>query len=354
MKKCIMIILGLICCFVIAFGVGRFLLKGIKNTPNENLSVNTEKFLKKINYEEEIKREREKIEIKNIFPADVKEIAINNYNTTNVEPIKTILSSNEQIYNFMKLLNSTYWEEVDIPQLEKYKPIVDISINGKNTSIVLNMYAVNETDGELMINTENENKSYYISKRIFQDIVYYNYPKYYLHRSSLETPDKTKCLEAQKLAFDKLSDNEILTMKKAVGIAHSELESLLVNSIRTLKESTSPYWNTYITGQEMKDLISGEVFLFGDEYCFNYTLNSIKNITKIIRNEKVLNDLNLYINTLQEGIDNHDLAKCFAAHEIIHDYDVWIIEYPIQNLKIEPIDWSGLNVYFGKNHLIQQ
>ncbi len=354
MKKSVIIIFELICCFAISFGVGRFLLKRNKNISNEDVSVKTKEFQKEINYEKEIKTECEKIDIKNIFPADVKEIVINNYNTTNVEPIKTILSSDEKIYNFIKLLNSTYWEEKDIPQLEKYKPIVAISINGKNTSIILNMYGVNETEGKLMINTGNENKAYYISKRIFQDIVYYNYPKYYLHGSILETPDKTQCLKAQKLAFDKLSDNEISTIKKAVGIVHSELESLLVNSIRTLKEPTSPYWNTYITGQEMTDIISGEIFLFGDEYCFNYTLNSIKNITKIIKNEKALNDLNSYINTLQEGINKHDLARCFEAHEIIHDYDVWIIEYPIQNLKIEPVDWSGLKVYFGKNQLIQQ
>ena len=354
MKKSVIIIFELICCFAISFGVGRFLLKRNKNISNEDVSVKTKEFQKEINYEKEIKTECEKIDIKNIFPADVKEIVINNYNTTNVEPIKTILSSNEQIYNFIRLLNSTYWEEANIPQLKEYNPIVDISINGKNTSIVLHMYTRNETEGELIISTEDKNISYYISKNAFQNIVFYNYPKFYLHKSELETPNNYNCLEAQKLVFEGLNTNEIENIKEIVRISHSYLESLLVSSVITLKEPTSPYWNTYITGEKMKDIISGAVFLCGDEYCFNYTLNSIKSITKIIKNEKVLNDLNLYINTLQEGIDNHDLAKCFEAHEIIHDYDVWIIEYPIQNLKIEPVDWSGLKVYFGKNQLIQQ
>lgn len=39
---------------------------------------------------------------------------------------------------------------------------------------------------------------------------------------------------------------------------------------------------------------------------------------------------------------------------MFQDHDVWIIEYPIQNLRIEPVDWSELKVYFGKNYLIQQ
>lgn len=75
MKKSVIIIFELICCFAISFGV------------------------------------------KNIFPAGVKEIVINNYNTINLEPIKTILFSDEEIYNFIKLLNSTYLEEADIPRL---------------------------------------------------------------------------------------------------------------------------------------------------------------------------------------------------------------------------------------------
>ena len=36
----------------------------------------------------------------------------------------------------------------------------------------------------------------------------------------------------------------------------------------------------------------------------------------------------------------------FESHKIIHDYDYWAINYPV-SLKIEPVDWGGVNTYFG-------
>ena len=56
----------------------------------------------------------------------------------------------------------------------------------------------------------------------------------------------------------------------------------------------------------------------------------------------------MMLNILKEGMDEHDIEKCFEAHKTIHDYDYWVFNMQPSNFKIEPIDWGGIEVYFGK------
>lgn len=79
---------------------------------------------------------------------------------------------------------------------------------------------------------------------------------------------------------------------------------------------------------------------------FLYVLNELEKIKDISNDSKTKNDLNNAYNLLKYGIDNHNLDNCFESHKIIHDYDYWDINYPVI-LKIEPVDWGGVNTYFG-------
>ena len=42
----------------------------------------------------------------------------------------------------------------------------------------------------------------------------------------------------------------------------------------------------------------------------------------------------------------HDIGSLFALHEVIHDYDYYVVNYPI-SYSIAPPDWGGLDDYFG-------
>ena len=55
---------------------------------------------------------------------------------------------------------------------------------------------------------------------------------------------------------------------------------------------------------------------------------------------------NIHIN-LQKAMDRHDIEGCFKAHEAIHDYDYWIINYPAYFDTFPATDWGGVDVYFG-------
>ena len=45
------------------------------------------------------------------------------------------------------------------------------------------------------------------------------------------------------------------------------------------------------------------------------------------------------------GMEEHDIANLFKAHEIIHDYDYWVYNTPLQ-LNFPAPDWAGIKIYF--------
>lgn len=306
-----------------------------------------------IDYAIEISNELQSSKIKEYLPENIEEIIINNYLTTNPEPITKNYTDKEQIYKFIKLTNNTYWTEEQENDRTDNRETKDIVIKGNNSETILKLYAVSDTEGYVGIEKESNEKIYRISKIIFQEISSFNEEKFYLHKSELETPSEDKCIEAQKKVFEGLTDKEIKEVKEKITNAHTTLEYLLLDAVRLLKEPTSPYWNIYITGEAMADFSSGEIFSFGETYCFNYTLTTVQEAMKLIKNDTALNDLEEYCNKMTEGINNHDLSKCFEAHEILHDYDVWIIAYPKEDLKVAPPDWNGLKTYFGKTSMFE-
>lgn len=54
----------------------------------------------------------------------------------------------------------------------------------------------------------------------------------------------------------------------------------------------------------------------------------------------------MHIN-LQKAMDKHDIEGCFKVHETIHDYDYWIINYPVYFDTFPATDWGGVDIYFG-------
>lgn len=323
-----------------------------KETPTSSNTLENTNNTIGIDYVGEITKEIEKFKVKELLPTNINKIIIEDYLTTNPEPITETFSDKENILKFLKLINATYWTEEKENYMTENKATRYIILQGDNSSIILKTYGVSDKEGYIGIENGDNEKLYLISKAIYREILSFNDEKFYLHESELDAPSKEECLETQKWAFEGVSDKEKEEIQEQIRITHYTLEELLINSVRLLKEPTSPYWNIYITGKEMEDFSSGEVFVFGDEYCFNYTLTSVKDIMKKLNNETLLKDLELYCSTLEEGINNHDLSKCFEAHEILHDIDIWVIEYPVENLEFEPPDWSGLKTYFGKVSLI--
>ena len=56
---------------------------------------------------------------------------------------------------------------------------------------------------------------------------------------------------------------------------------------------------------------------------FLYVLDELTKIKDKIKEEITRNDLQRAYDTLQEGMKEHNLGKCFEIHKIINDYDYW-------------------------------
>lgn len=116
------------------------------------------------------------------------------------------------------------------------------------------------------------------------------------------------------------------------GYLHSKIEHGLLDSIDYLKDSNSNVWIS------LND---------SDPEVGNFTaiLLKMKEITNLLKNEKAKADLINAYEIWEEGMNNHNISKLFEAHEIIHDYDYWVINTPLE-LPFAPADWSGTKIYF--------
>ena len=82
-----------------------------------------------------------------------------------------------------------------------------------------------------------------------------------------------------------------------------------------------------------------------EEFIFtSYLYDKDSPIEYVIKEQEKIK--NIHIN-LQKAMDRHDIEGCFKAHEAIHDYDYWIINYPAYFDTFPATDWGGVDVYFG-------
>ena len=49
----------------------------------------------------------------------------------------------------------------------------------------------------------------------------------------------------------------------------------------------------------------------------------------------------------ESSIENHDLYGLFKAHEYIHDYDYFALNYPTKYVYSPYADYQGVDDYFG-------
>ena len=76
-------------------------------------------------------------------------------------------------------------------------------------------------------------------------------------------------------------------------------------------------------------------------------VDNLKKIENIIKEPETKEKIKEIYTKFQIAMDNHDIEGCFKAHEAIHDYDYWIINYPVYFETYPPADWGGIDTYFG-------
>ncbi len=352
MKKKVIIFIVII--LIISGIIGIVTMKGInekkeeKSKEESNFNQEDEK-VKDTNAE--INKLLEKSDISNYLPRDISEIKLINYQT---EDQKTdIYTDSDLILELVRILHNATWTETDENIECCY---LGIDIKGKDSTTRLELEAIHVTEmqeklgyiklikGDLKVNFTVNGGAYY-------ELYGFEKPKYYLHKSNLELPNKDICYKAKEKALTGLNENEIRELQKTIYDYQCMMESILGESTWVLKEKTSYYWRQQIYDEVFTDNITGTKVYNGDRLI--KVLQEVKKQVEIIKDEETKRDLEKFCNLLKEGLDERDIEKCFEAHEILHDYSIWVINYPVMNLMIEPYDWSAFKTYFGKASIIK-
>lgn len=88
-------------------------------------------------------------------------------------------------------------------------------------------------------------------------MVNFEIEKYYLHDSNLELPTQKKCYEAQEKVLNDLQENEKEHIQEKIRNIHHLLERVLIDAVRLIKDSNSPYWEDFTSYGVFTDPFTG-------------------------------------------------------------------------------------------------
>lgn len=349
-KKLIFILFIVVFIIVISFLIGNTLMnKFIVSKEKTHTNANIEQSIENNNNVLNISKSNE---ISLSFPEDITEIKLVNYLSDSSNPTTYTINDIEKMKDFIQLFTSSTWIE-DNTSYNNFTTFWKITIKG-STITTFNMFGVGGVNGNygiVQVNYDNYSKLYQIPKTTYLDILSFTTEKYYLHESDLEIPNQDKCYEAQNKVFSELDENTKNEIKKEIQQIHGSLEYTLLDAVRILKDSNSPYWIRFIEPGIYEEPLDPSTKVESNGILTIY-LNKTNDLLNKIKNSNVRNDLNIAYTYLKEAIDEHNIEKLFEAHKIIHDYDYWVINTPV-HLDYEPADWSGVDTYFGKASILE-
>lgn len=289
-------------------------------------------------------------ELSEYLPKNIKKINFINYMSDEKNPTTYEITDIEKMKGFIDLFFETYWDEQEKNEKIYEGNYWSIEIIG-DTSLNLNTKGlIGETEGLVEIKNSEIQKVYKVDKNIYLEIQAYTNERYYLHESNLELPKQNICYIAQKKALTGLSENEKNIIQEEIRLAHLEMEYTLVDAVNVLKDSKSVYWTAFTVRGPFN--VPNTETIVDSNGRFLIILERIEKLIDIVKDEETQIDFKLIYNTLKEGMDEHDLKKCFEAHEILHDYDYFVINTPVF-LDVAPTDWSGIYTYFGRVTIIE-
>lgn len=323
MKKVYIYITIIIIIFLFGFLVGQFVVSYISNNEISDSAANV---LTKENI----------LEMNNYLPNSVTKIKISKYDNSSEVPFVCYVSDEKQIQKFIDTFNNINFNSYNIT--DNILPLYTIDLLGNSTTTAI---ISSEKVGQL--STSDSSDFFKLSSEDFSNIQKLTDVKYYLHDSNIEKPSESTCYNMQKLVLSGLSDLEVTTFRTEIHNIHSLLEFYLVDFVNTLKDSNNIYWEP-ATIDEIFTQPNGLKF---QSFGFWELRDSLQELLKLNSNETTRDIINDIVSKLQFGMDNHDLSECFEAHKLLHDFDYWVVGYPIGSFIAAPADWGGLDCYYG-------
>ncbi len=292
-------------------------------------------------------------EISEYIPKNIKEIILTNNMSDSTNPTIYKINEKNKMEEFISLFFDTTWEEKDKTQISNFDGAYwEIKIIG-DFECILKMQGtggINCSEGVVCIQTKDIKKTYHIARKVYENILTFTEERYYLHKSDLELPNQENCYKAQEKALTELSKEEKQNIQKNIRNIHSNLEYELLDAVSLIKDKNSPYWEDFTSYETFTDPFTGTKIDNGGR--FLYVLDELEKIKNIVKDKETKTDLQKAYDTLKEGMEEHNLKKCFEMHEILHDYDYWIINTPV-HLEFSPADWGGVHTFFAKANILK-
>lgn len=285
-------------------------------------------------------------EVAELFPSDVSKIIGTSYVSKSKN--QYIIDDEETVTSFIELLSETYWGEP-----EQFEDFDDINTywtfdfyNSQDESL-FQIKMCNDTryvKSKIAIIANGEEKHFYISNKIYKDILAFTNEKYYLHDSRLEEHDK-EFFESQKTKVIAGVDEEKLKkVKRKIRNLHYEIELFLLTEVSHLKETDSIYWDYVISEEIFTDPISGERRKFDMDRIMKFELDYI---ISTIEDDSTKQKFSYVLKLWEKSVNAHDLEGLFKVHEYLHDFDYYAFNYPTHYVYNEYVDYQGLDDYFG-------
>ncbi|MBR2043483.1 MAG: hypothetical protein IJ946_04000 [Clostridia bacterium] len=282
-----------------------------------------------------------------LFPTDIIKIVGTSHISENKN--QYYINEKEKITSFIKLLSETQWgSPKQFEEFEKANIYWSFDFYNSNGERVLEIKMCNDTAYErskIAIIKDGEENHFYISNKIYNEILAFTNQKYYLHNSPVGDIDDSFFIEKKKTVFKGMNEEYKREAQKRIRSLHYEMEHFLMSNVSLLKEGDSIYWEYVINENIFIDPISGLERKYDINRIFRYEMEYLISVVEDKRTKESLIDvLTLY----EQAVAEHNLSALFKVHEYIHDYDYFAFNFPTHYVYSEDADYQGINDYFGK------
>ena len=184
-----------------------------------------------------------------------------------------------------------------------------------------------------------------------------------LHGSNRGLPEESVIMEIQREKTKDLDPVEVVIVQEIIHNMHMtfERELLTGNSssreygwIERLSDPDSLFWESL----ERTGLFRypGDTASFLNTADGNSYIQRLEAAKKTFPSEdSVYEDIAVIQKLIRHAVDNHDILGLWYAHQILHDLDYWMFNYPIYfplNAAAPP-SWRGVETYFGVTKTIE-
>lgn len=172
-----------------------------------------------------------------------------------------------------------------------------------------------------------------------------------LHKSNLKPPGKTELIAMQKVINSGIEKKDLASVKSGVHEIHMMFEAGFVyqtgNWIERLSDPHSPAWIYWEKTGPIK--LPGETEVVDNKIDAQTYIQQVESIKNKVNNQDFKTDMEVVKHFIAYARDKHNIMGLVYAHQVLHDLDYWLLNYPIYfpPEKGGPPDWAGVNTYFG-------